>query len=214
MNMKTRLVVADDHPAVRAGICAWLRRDPGIEVVGTAGDCRSLAELTERVACDIVISDIGMRGVNGESNSIAFLRRLSRRAPRPGIVVVTMIAQRQMIAGLLQMGVEGVVDKRDGMPSLSHAIRSVMEGARFVSSHASQILVDHPFDMPARAGVLSASEWQVLQLYASGLAVPRIARLLGRSGKTIGTQKRNALRKLGLGSETELLVYLQQIGLT
>jgi two-component system, NarL family, captular synthesis response regulator RcsB len=214
MNTKTRVVVADDHPAVRRGICVWLERDLDIEVVATAADSHSLAELIDRIACDVVISDIGMRGMNGESNSIAFLRRLARRAPRPRIVVVTMIAQRQMAAGLLQLGVDGIVDKRDGMPSLSRAVRAVMNGERFVSSQVSETLGDRLFDMPARAGVLSACEWQVLQLYAAGLAVPLIARRLGRSSKTIGTQKRNGMRKLGLASEAELIAYLQQIGLT
>lgn len=214
MHIKTRIVVADDHPAVREGICVWLGGEAGIEVVATAADSQSLADSIERVACDVVVSDIGMRGVNGESNAIALLRRLSRRTPRPRIVVLTMIAQRQLAAGLLQLGIDGVVDKRDGMPSLSGAIRAVTAGERFVSARVSETLGDHPLDLPARAGVLSACEWQVLQLYASGLPVPHIARRLGRSGKTIGTQKRNGMRKLGLASETELIAYLRQIGLT
>jgi len=68
--------------------------------------------------------------------------------------------------------------------------------------------------MLARAGVLSAREWQIFQLYASGIPVKDIAHRLGRSSKTIGTQKRSGMRKLGLDSEWDLIAYLQQIGLT
>src|ERR1700679_771007 len=123
-----------------------------------------------------------------------------------------MIAHRQMLAGLLDLGVEGVVDKRDGMQSLSAAVMAVTRGERFVSNHASEVLGDVT-DGPNRAGVLSPREWEVFQLYASGLPVASIAQLLGRSNKTVATQKRSALRKLALENEADLLGYLRQIGL-
>jgi two-component system capsular synthesis response regulator RcsB len=153
-----------------------------------------------------------MRGMSGESDSIAFLRRLLKQVPRPRIVVVTMIAHRYILAGLLDLGVEAVVDKRDGMESLSTAIGTVTRGGRFVSDHAANVLGKFT-EGPGRAGVLSAREWEVFQLYASGLPVAVIAERLGRSSKTIAAQKRHAIRKLALENGADLLDYLRQIGL-
>ncbi|SAL22216.1 response regulator transcription factor [Caballeronia telluris] len=213
MDKKIRVIVADDHPVVLDGICAYLRQDRRVEVVATARDAAGLATLVSDVPCDFVFSDIGMRGVNGESNSIAFLKRLVRQVPRPHIVAVTMIAHAQMLAGLLNLGVEGVVDKRDTLPSLSEAITAISGGRRFASAHASELLAAEPAWAPARAGTLSAREWEVFRLYASGMRMAEIARQFGRSNKTIATQRRSAVRKLGLENEFELIAYLQQIGL-
>ncbi|WP_346730348.1 response regulator transcription factor [Caballeronia sp. dw_276] len=208
-----RIILADDHAAVREGIGNWLRRDPRVEVVATAIDTESLADRIDRFPCDIVISDIGMPGISGESNAIAFLRRFLRQPERPRLIVVTMIAQAQMLAGLLELGVDGIVDKRDCMDSLSEAVVAVIGGGCFVSTHAQALLKSHFNDIPSQAGVLSAREWEVFQLYASGKSLNGISEHLGRSVKTIGTQRRNAMRKLGLENETQLLNYLRQIGL-
>lgn len=214
MDSKIRIIVADDHAAVREGIRIWLERDPQIEIVATAVDTESLADRINRFPCEVVISDIGMRGINGESNAIAFLRRFLRQAQRPRVIIITTIAQPQMLTGLLALGVEGLVDKRDCMEALSQAVTEVIHGGRFVSKHAGELLGNELVTTCGRAGVLSAREWQVFQLYASGLSLLSIAQRLKRSVKTIGTQKRSAMRKLGLKSETELVEYLRQIGLT
>ncbi|SAL14725.1 response regulator [Caballeronia sordidicola] len=213
MHSKIRIILADDHAAVRKGIDIWLQRDPRAEVVATASDTESLADRIDRFPCDIVISDIGMRGIDGESNAIAFLRRFLRQPERPRLIVVTMIAQPQMLAGLLDLGADALVDKRDCMESLNQAMVAVIGGDRFVSMHADALLKSHIENKPSQAGVLSAREWEVLQLYAGGMSLISIADRLERSIKTIGTQRRNAMRKLGLETEVQLLNYLRQIGL-
>ncbi|QIE22344.1 Transcriptional regulatory protein RcsB [Caballeronia sp. SBC1] len=213
MDSKIRIIVADDHAVVREGIRIWLERDPRVEVVATADDTESLADRIDSFPCDVVISDIGMRGINGENNAIAFLRRFLRQPQRPRVIIVTMIAQPQMLAGLLDLGVDGLVDKRDCMDALNQAVIEVIDGGRFVSTHAGALLGNEMVNVTGRAGVLSAREWEVLQLYASGLSLISIAQRLARSVKTIGTQKRSAMRKLGLRSELELIDYLRQIGL-
>jgi len=213
MDSKIRIIVADDHAAVREGIRIWLERDPRVNVVATAVDTESLADRIDNFPCDVVISDIGMRGINGENNAIAFLRRFLRQVQRPRVIIVTMIAQPQMLTGLLELGVDGLVDKRDCMDALNQAVIEVIDGGRFVSKHAGALLGNELVNTGGRAGVLSAREWQVFQLYASGLSLLSIAQRLKRSVKTIDTQKRSAMRKLGLKNETELIDYLRQIGL-
>lgn len=214
MQRKIRVIVADDHPVAREGIGAYLRRDRRIDLVGMASDANSLASLLSDRSCDFVFSDIGMQGMNGESNSISFLRRLAREAQRPHIVAVTMIAHAQMLAGLMNLGVEGIIDKRDALESLIEAINAITRGRRFASLRAHELLSATLPDVPARAGTLSAREWDVFRMYASGMPIPEIADYFDRSSKTVATQRRSAMRKLGLDSESELIAYAQQIGLT
>lgn len=211
--MPKRAIVADDHPVVVKGIQSFLERDGAIRVVATARDTLELAEAIDTTPCDLVFSDIGMRGIDGESSSIAFLKRLSWQENRPKVIVLTMISQTRMLAGLVQLGMDGVVDKRDGIECLRDAIAVAEAGGCFLSPCVEEAVSRLPATSAARAGVLSRREWEVFQLYARGLLVHEIAERFGRSRKTIATQKRAGMRKLGLDSEEELVAYLQQVGL-
>jgi two-component system capsular synthesis response regulator RcsB len=213
MTHKLRVIVADDHHCVRAGIRYLLQDSANIEIVGEAADTHGLAELLDTCACEVVVSDIGMPGIDGASNSVSFLRRLLRGGPRPSVIVLTMICHPHMLAGLLHIGVTGIVNKRDTATSLVDAIEAVAAGQVHLSEHA-RIAIEAADPAPQlRAGVLSAREWEVFQLYVQGMAVGRIAARLQRSGKTISTQKRSAMRKLGLETDAELIDYARQIGL-
>ncbi|SAK40260.1 LuxR family transcriptional regulator [Caballeronia hypogeia] len=206
-------IVADDHPVVIKGVKSFLERDGSVKVVATAGDTAELAEAVSATPCDYIFSDIGMRGIDGESNSIAFLRRLTWQVTRPKVIVLTMISQTRLLAGLVRLGLDGVIDKRDGLLCLSEAIRVAEAGGCFLSPRVETEVSQLPSTSPARAGVLSRREWEVFQLYASGLLVHEIAKHFGRSRKTIATQKRSGMRKLGLDSEAELVAFFQQVGL-
>ena len=208
-----RAIVADDHPVVIKGIQTLLERGGAVRVVATACDTLELAEAIDTTPCDFIFSDIGMRGIDGESSSITFLRRLTWQEKRPKIIVLTMICQTRMLAGLVQLGVDGVIDKRDGLECLHDAISVAEAGGCFLSPTVEAAVRHLPATSPARVGVLSRREWEVFQLYARGLLVHEIAEHFGRSRKTIATQKRAGMRKLGLDSEEELVAYFQQVGL-
>jgi two-component system capsular synthesis response regulator RcsB len=214
MTKNLRIIVADDHPSIRLGIVGFLTTVPHYSVIGQAADAQSLAELLDACPCDVLVTDIGMPGLNGESNVISLLRRMLRYEPRPYVVVLTMIHHGQMLAGLLQIGVSAIVDKRDAAESLTSAIDSVGAARPYLSPHALRAISTAGGLPAARAGVLSRREWEVFQLYAQGMAIHQIAKHLGRSSKTISTQKRSTMRKLGLDSEAELIAYARQIGLT
>lgn len=208
-----RVIVADDHDCVRVGVRRLLQGASHIQVVGEAADTYGLAELLDTVSCDIVVSDISMPGLDGGSNAVSFLRRLLRGRPHPRVVVLTMICHAHMLSGLLHIGVAGIVDKRDTAAALIDAIEAAMAGSLHLSQHAQLAIEAADSPLQLRAGVLSAREWEVFQLYVQGLAVHEIATRLRRSGKTISTQKRSAMRKLGLESEADLIGYARQIGL-
>lgn len=208
-----RAIVADDHPVVVKGIQAFLERKGQVQVVATARDTSELAEAIDSTPCDYVFSDIGMQGIDGESSSIGFLRRLAWQEARPKVIVMTMISQPRMLAGLVQLGLDGLIDKRDGLECLNQAISVAEAGDCFLSPNVEIAVSQLPNTSPARAGVLSRREWEVFRLYASGLLIHEIATHFGRSRKTIATQKRSGMRKLGLESEAELVVFFRQVGL-
>jgi two-component system, NarL family, captular synthesis response regulator RcsB len=213
MTHKIRVVVADDHYCVRAGVRYLLQARPNIEIVGEAADTHGLAELLDTCDCDVVVSDIGMPGIDGGNNAVPFLRRVLRGRPRPCVVVLTMIGHTPMLAGLLQIGVSGIVHKRDTATALIDAIEAAVVGQVHLSEQARRAIEAADPAPQLRAGVLSAREWEVFQLYVQGLSVHSIATRLQRSGKTISTQKRSAMRKLGLETDADLIDYARQIGL-
>jgi two-component system, NarL family, captular synthesis response regulator RcsB len=213
MTDKIRVVVADDHHCVCTGIRYLLQHRPNIEIVGEATDTHGLAELLETHACEVVVADIGMPGIDGASNSVPFLRRMLRSWPRPHVIVLTMTCDPHMLAGLLHIGVSGIVNKRDTATALIDAIEAVMAGRVHLSEQARIAIEAAEPVQKLRAGVLSAREWEVFQLYVQGMAVSKIAVRLQRSGKTISTQKRSVMRKLGLETDAELFDYARQIGL-
>jgi two-component system capsular synthesis response regulator RcsB len=159
------------------------------------------------------VSDIGMPGIHGANNAVSFLRRLLRSRPLPCVVILTMICHAHMLSGLLHLGVAGIVDKRDTATALIDAIEAAVAGQVYLSDQARAAIEASDTPLQPRAGVLSVREWEVFQLYVQGLAVHEIAARLQRSGKTISTQKRSAMRKLGLETENDLIDYARQIGL-
>lgn len=214
MNETIRVIVADDHCCVRRGIGWLLEAAPHISIVGEAANTQTLAELLDTCRCDVIVSDIGMPGINGESSAVSLLRRVLRDANHPPVVVLTMIRHTRMLMGLLQLGVAAIVDKRDVACSLTSAIERALEGTVYLSAHVRDALQAIDGATQAKVGVLSAREWEVFQMYAHGMTVHQIARKLDRSGKTISTQKRSTMRKLGLETEADVLDYARQIGLT
>ncbi|WP_109482928.1 response regulator transcription factor [Paraburkholderia sp. C35] len=213
MENEIRVIVADDHACVRLGVRSLLEQIPHVLLVGEATSTHELAELLDVCPCDVVITDIGMPGIDGESNAIQFLRRLLYHTPQLPVVVLTMVYQASILMGLLQHGVASVVDKRDITSSLIHAIDAALTGQGYLSDHARAAIAKAGTPHP-RAGVMSAGEWKVFTMYVSGMTISQIAARLDRSAKTISTQKRNAMRKLGLETEADLIDYACQIGLT
>ncbi|WP_025597805.1 response regulator transcription factor [Burkholderia sp. WSM2230] len=213
MANKIRVILADDHDCVRVGVTRLLRATPDIEVVGEASDTPGLAKLLDSCNCDVIVTDIGMPGLDGGANSVSFLRRVLRGRAHPPVVVLTMIGRSHMLSGLLHLGVSAIVDKRDTTTHLIDAVRAAMAADVYLSEHVRMAMKITEAPPQLRDGILSAREWEIFQLYAQGLAVHEIADRLQRSSKTVSTQKRTAMRKLGLDTDSDLIDYARQIGL-
>jgi two-component system capsular synthesis response regulator RcsB len=154
-----------------------------------------------------------MPDLDGQLNATPILRRVLRHTPHPQIVVLTMICHLPTLSGLLHLGVAAIVDKRDTANALVEAIDAVVAGRQYLSNCVRNAFDEAGSFPQPRAGILSAREWHVFRLYVQGVSLQEIAARLNRSAKTISTQKRSAMRKLGLDSDAALIIYAQQIGL-
>ncbi|MGH8780894.1 response regulator [Paraburkholderia sp.] len=211
MKQNIRVIVADDHSVIRVCVAYLLAAEPHMSLVGTAIDAPSLAALFESRPCDVIVADLGMPGFDGENNAVTMLGRLMRHPACPPVVILTMLRHPPVLNALLLLGAAAIVDKRDTVEALIHAIEAAVRHRRYLSRHVE--LRTRRSARPRHVGVLSAREWEVFGYCVRGFTVSQIAERLRRSTKTISMQKRSALRKLGLETGTDLIDYARQIGL-
>jgi two-component system, NarL family, captular synthesis response regulator RcsB len=219
----TRIVIADDHPVVTLGIRALVKPLGDVEVVGEAGSGGELLGVLASEPCDLLITDFSMPYEDGSGDGLPLLRRLRRDYPKLPIIVLTMLHNPALTRGMLAVGVNGLVSKVAMMKELLLAIGAVMNGRTYICETMREHVVDWT---PARGAgegaqaanggdpaVLSQREAEVVRLFAQGLSVTQIAEHLHRSVKTVSQQKNDAMRKLGVTSNTQLFEYARAYGL-
>lgn len=219
----TRIVIADDHPVVMLGIRALLKDRSHMQVVGEAGSGGELLSLLASEACDLLITDFSMPYEDGSGDGLPLLRRLRRDHPKLPIIVLTMVHNPALTRGMLAAGVNGLVGKVAMMKELLLAIGAVINGRTYICESMREHVSDRAparlaGDAPqpvveADPAVLSQREAEVVRLYAQGMTVTQIAEHLHRSVKTVSQQKNDAMRKLGVTSNTQLFEYARAYGL-
>lgn len=214
MDRAVRVCLADDHPVVLAGVRALLdRTDTQMEVVAEASDGRALLESLALIPdCDVVVTDFSMpAGDKRNCDGIPLLQALQREHPSLRIVVLTMIENPALLRAMLDAGIHGLVDKMSSTGELLQAVRSVVNGRRYVSHELRERL--HADAQARGQAKLSSHEVEVVRLFVHGLSVTEIAERLSRSVKTISRQKSDAMRKLGVGNHSQLYAYARDNGL-
>jgi two-component system capsular synthesis response regulator RcsB len=213
----TRIVIADDHPVVTLGIRALLNERSGMRVVGEAANGRELLAVLASEACDLLITDFSMPYEEGSGDGLSLLKRVRREHPRLPVIVLTMVHNAALTRGMLAAQVNGVVAKLAMTKELQLAIGAVMSGRTYLCESMREHVIDWSGqEAPERAAdpaVLSQREAEVVRLYAQGLSVTQIAEQLHRSVKTVSQQKNDAMRKLGITSNTQLFEYARTYGL-
>lgn len=211
-----RIVVADDHPVVTLGIRALLNERSGMRVVGEASNGRELLSLLASEPCDLLITDFSMPYEDGSGDGLPLLKRLRRAHPSLPIIVLTMVHNAALTRGMLAADVNGLVAKVAMMKELQLAIGAVMNGRSYICESMREHVIDwspERSEHTADPAVLSQREAEVVRLYAQGLSVTQIAEQLHRSVKTVSQQKNDAMRKLGITSNTQLFEYARTYGL-
>lgn len=207
------VVLADDHPALLAGVQQGLSSSSTIRVIGTAGNSTELIRLLDADGCDVLVSDYSMPGQEyGDGMTLfSFIRR---RYPSIKLVVLTMLDNPGVLGALRNQGICCLVSKADAVSHLIPAIHAAATGGTYYSP-AIEIIMQ-TLDMNGRHGIteaLSKRELEVLRLYASGMTINEIAARVNRSKKTISTQKSRAMQKLGIERDVDLLRYAIEHGI-
>lgn len=212
--MKTKIVIADDHPIVLAGIADIINRDGRFAVVGKAQDPASLVELVERHGPEIVVTDYSMPNEGCLSDGIKLISYLKHKFPDVRILVLTMVSNRSVVVEMYRAGVCGVVPKSCDLRELSIALTSALARRtyRWPELPREEAIPDAGGVMSV--ATLSPREREVIQLFTSGQCVSEIARSLNRSVKTVSTQKTSAMSKLGTRTDQELVEFSMLLGLS
>jgi DNA-binding NarL/FixJ family response regulator len=216
-----RVVLADDHNLVRAGLRALLERLPDVEVVGEASNGREALALIMKAKPDVALLDIGMPELNGLDTAA----RIAREAPRTRLVMVSMYATEAFVAQAVQLGVAGYVLKESCADELPVLLRAVMNGQTYLSPGVSQTLVgalksrldrdavDATPAASASESLLTLRQREVLQLVAEGKSTKEIASALVLSVKTVETHRAQIMDRLGIRDVPGLVRYAIRLGL-
>jgi DNA-binding NarL/FixJ family response regulator len=208
--MATRILVADDHEVVRRGVCALLRTRPDWEICGEAADGREALEKAQQLKPDIVVLDLGMPNLNG----LETMRQILKAHPETRILILTLHDSDQFIREVLRAGARGFLLKSDAARDLITAIDSLQHHRTHFTSRAAAILLSgylnghgSATDTVPAGDPLTPREREVVQLIAEGKATKEVAAMLSMSVKTAETHRSNIMRKLGLHSASELVLY-------
>jgi DNA-binding NarL/FixJ family response regulator len=203
-----RIVVADDHEIVRQGIRALLQGHPGWEVCGEAANGREAVEKTTQLKPDIVILDIGMPSLNG----LDATRQILHDDPQAKVLILTMHESEQVVREVLEAGARGYLLKSDAGRDLTAAVEALQRNKTFFTSKVAEMVLENfrkgktRTETPVKE-VLTAREREVVQLLAEGKSTKEVAVVLGLSVKTAETHRSNVMRKLGIHSVSELVLY-------
>jgi DNA-binding NarL/FixJ family response regulator len=200
-----RVLLADDHAIVRAGLKEILSDTGDMTVAGEATNGQEVMAQVRAQDFDVAVLDLSMPGRSG----IELIKQVKDEKPRLRILVLTMHSEEQYAVRALKAGASGFLTKETAADQLVAAIRRIAGGGAYVSPQTAERLV---LDAAPRADaaphtLLSDREFQVLQMIAGGSTVGDIAKKLSLSVKTVSTHKTRILHKMGLANQAELIRY-------
>ncbi len=192
-----RLVIVDDHSLVRNGLSARLSVVPGLQVIGEAANGAEALRLADADTPDLMLVDVGMRGMNG----IELATALRERHPRIRVLMLSMYDNREYVLSAIRAGARGYVLKEAPTEEIIAAISAVWAGGNYFSAQVSSLVMQ----TGAAAPQLTAREHEILLLLAHGRSNKLVARQLDISVRTVETHRLSLRRKLGVDSASELL---------
>jgi DNA-binding NarL/FixJ family response regulator len=207
-----RVVLADDHNLVRAGIRKLLEAIAGIEVVGEAEDGLALVALARDLQPDLVLMDIGMPRLSG----LEAAARLRETQPSVRVLILSMHLNEEYVRQALRHGAAGYLLKDAAPTELSTAIKAVLRGETYLSPAVSKGVMSDYVERLRQAepgGPLTPRRREVLQLVAEGLSSKEIARRLDISVKTVETHRTEVMKQLNIHEVAGLVRYAIRVGL-
>lgn len=199
---KIRLLLADDHPLIRAGFKSLLGKNENFEIIGEAENGKELIDMTAKLMPDIVLVDINMPHITG----LEAIAQLIKSYPQIKYIVLTMHEEHEYIMNALKIGVSGFILKNVERSELEKAILIVYRGGRYFSAIVTNIMVDslHRKES-ATLEEISPREKEVLELVAKGKSTKQIADQLSISTRTVESHRINMLKKMKVSNSAELI---------
>jgi DNA-binding NarL/FixJ family response regulator len=208
-----RVLIADDHTLVRAGMRMLLENIEGIQVVAEASDGREILTLVERYQPHIVLTDIAMPGLNG----LEAISRLKQSNPTLHIIVLSMHTTEEYVREALTSGAQGYLIKGADPSELTLALKAVIRGETYLSPAVSKSVITGFLEMnghePIRGKALTSRQREILQLIAEGQSTKNIAQLLNVSVKTVETHRTELMNRLDIHEVAGLVRYAIRQGI-
>lgn len=210
-----RVVLADDHQLVRAGLRALLQSFEDVQVLAECGDGHEALALVDRWQPDVLLLDVTMPGLNG----LEVARRVPKSSPHTRVLILSMHTGAEYVAQALRAGVAGYLIKDSAVDELRVALDSIRAGRPYLSPAISQTVLSgflRTGDTPAERAqldVLTPRQREILQLVAEGHGTREIAARLGLSVKTVESHRSQLMDRLGIHDVPGLVRFAIRVGL-
>ncbi len=207
-----RILLADDHTLVRAGIRALLAQMPDVEVVGEAGDGRGALALVKALRPDVLLMDIAMTGMSG----LEAAAQVKKECPGVKVIILSMHANEEYVMQALRAGAAGYLLKDAASVELELALKAAVAGQTYLSPAISRQVIEA---YVASVGdivppdLLTPRQREILQLVAEGKSTKEIAFALEISVKTVETHRAQIMERLEIHDVAGLVKYAMRIGL-
>ncbi len=209
MNPPSTILIADDHPIYRKGLCEVVESDPSLRLVGQAANGEEALRLIRGLRPAVAILDINMPRLSG----LQVAQELSGEAAPPRLVLLTMHEDAALFDRAMELGVRAYVLKESAVEDLLTAVRTVVEGRNFISPTMATLLLKRREEGAVlrreKPGLdlLTPTERRVLRLISEDRTTKEIADLLGLSPRTVETHRQNMSHKLHLSGSHSLLKF-------
>ena len=210
--MKIRILLADDHALVRAGMKSLIESADGFEVVAEASNGREAVRLARTIGPDIALLDIAMPELNG----LDAARRLAAESPGVKVLILSMHADAGYVREAMQAGTAGYVLKDASVDELELAIRAALRGERYLDPRVSKHVIEgyvRGLQAEEPGPALTPRQREILQLIAEGRSTREIAERLHLSVKTVETHRAQLMDRLDIRDVAGLTRYAIRIGL-
>jgi len=209
----TRVMLADDHALVRAGLRSLLEKMVAVEVIAEAGDGREAIELIQKHQPQVVLMDVAMPGLNG----LEAVARVTKEFPTVKVIILSMHANEEYVLQALRAGASGYLLKDAAVAELELALQAVGRSETYLSPRISKPVIDSYLErlgnQRAPLDRLTPRQREIVQLIAEGKSTKEIAFLLKVSVKTVEAHRAQLMERLGIHEVAGLVRYAMRVGL-
>lgn len=205
--LKINVAISDKYPAVQCFLCNYIKQELGCNIIADISLSEApVPQPVSRTPVDAIITDLAYDSDGGHLYGVAKIRAIKHRFPKAKIILYTEFSNVPILKKALNYGVDAIVSKYDAVSEIKKAFCEVFikkQSEAWISKEIKSITASG-IEKNSR---LTAKEWEIIQLYSMGLSLSSIAKKQNRAVSTVATQKYNAMKKLNVNTNSELIQY-------